>query len=776
MIKNPLISVVMPLYNVEPYVGAAIDSVIQQNIGFSDNIEIILVNDGSSDGTAIVAKNYADKFPDNIVFKSQKNAGVSKARNTGLDLARGQYIHFFDADDVISKNFYKESINFLQSHREVDFVASRIKFFDKSIESHPLNFKFKTDTVIDVSETPENIILHLVSCVFRRYAFDNLKFDSAIRFSEDIKLLSEVLVDKKKYGVVAKTQYNYRKRVSGNSAIDGSHTDKDFYLITPRLVYESIIKDWTASGKTHPYIQNLLLYDLSYRISGAPYKFLSASEERDYAVEIQKILRQINTKCINKSPWYMPTQKQYLQKIKHQRSPEKFCFVDNSFVESIEPKHPLLAVLLNWRFSKAIEQYKKMRRYNLTLLSPKAKLFEYAKPWLVIIEAIVDIPRAVILRSWYHLSKSRKKREIWLVSDRPTAAGDNGEALFRYIVARRPNADVFFALSKRSSDSARLKTVGNVIDYGAWNYLVKFLLADKIISSHADIETTNPFFRNLDHYQDLIRHDFIFLQHGVIANDLSTWLSKKHQNIKLFITSSEAECNSIINNLAYGYGAAEVKITGLARWDQLKNNPKNKLIIAPTFRANLLNRPMKKDGTRDYDPTFKSSDYFKFYNNLIHDPKVNQALERRAMTGEFYVHPNFSQQIGDFSSSKNIKVVNFPYNYKKAVSEGNLLITDYSSLVYDFAYLGKPVIYAQFDKTKFYKSHSFSKGYFYDYKKDGFGPVADSYEATVSEATRYIKAGCKTEPNYKQRSDKFFKFRDNKNCQRIYTDIIVNNR
>ena len=101
-----------------------------------------------------------------------------------------------------------------------------------------------------------------------------------------------------------------------------------------------------------------------------------------------------------------------------------------------------------------------------------------------------------------------------------------------------------------------------------------------------------------------------------------------------------------------------------------------------------------------------------------------------------------------------------------------MVITDYSSAVFDAVYLYKPVIYTQFDKDSFFSGeHLFQKGYF-DYERDGFGEVEYTYEATVNRIIEYMKTGCQMKPVYRERADRFFVYRDRNNCQRVYDKIV----
>ena len=221
-----------------------------------------------------------------------------------------------------------------------------------------------------------------------------------------------------------------------------------------------------------------------------------------------------------------------------------------------------------------------------------------------------------------------------------------------------------------------------------------------MISSQADIEIINPFLRQLIHFTVLCQVDFVFLQHGIIRSDLSSWLNKYNRNIKLFVTSSQAEYNSILNQ-PYYYDRSRVVLTGLPRFDALTSSPEGVLMVAPTYRKYLLASPTNLLGERRYNPAFKSSQYYRFYSRLIQDEQINQTLHRLGMKGEFYLHPAFATQVADFQPGESFEVMTLPYDYSSAFKRSDALVTDYSSLVFDFAYLRKPLLYAQFDKELF---------------------------------------------------------------------------
>lgn len=128
-------SVIMPIYNVELYLTEAIESIINQTIGF-ENIQLILVNDDSPDKSEIICKEYAQKYPNNIVYAKKQNGGVSSARNYGLKYAEGRYIQFLDPDDLVSEGTFENVLNFFDEHKnEIDIVAIPIFLQKEELEN-----------------------------------------------------------------------------------------------------------------------------------------------------------------------------------------------------------------------------------------------------------------------------------------------------------------------------------------------------------------------------------------------------------------------------------------------------------------------------------------------------------------------------------------------------------------------------------------------------------------------------------------------------------------
>ena len=125
VVKAPLVSVVIPCYNQATFIGETVQSVLHSTYA---NIEIVIINDGSTDDTDQVCKDLADQF-DNVFYYSQKNSGPSVARNYGISNAKGIFILPLDADDLISKNYIAEAVRIFETDPEVKVVYCQAEKF-----------------------------------------------------------------------------------------------------------------------------------------------------------------------------------------------------------------------------------------------------------------------------------------------------------------------------------------------------------------------------------------------------------------------------------------------------------------------------------------------------------------------------------------------------------------------------------------------------------------------------------------------------------------------
>ncbi len=249
--------------------------------------------------------------------------------------------------------------------------------------------------------------------------------------------------------------------------------------------------------------------------------------------------------------------------------------------------------------------------------------------------------KAVLSRILYHAMKLLKREQIWIVSDRVMKVGDNGEALYRYLLKNKPRkTKVFFAISKSSEDYERMKKLGNCVNFLSHTHKLLYLLCDVNISSQASVSINNLYLNDQDALRDLLQHQaFVFLQHGIIKDDMSGWLNRYNMNIEGFVTSTNAECKSIVFG-NYNYTEKQVWLTGLPRYDYLYRNEKNIVTIMPTWRRNLM---------KDFDPIreiwqlgddFEEQEFYQFYNQLLNSEKLLNGLEQYRYKLQFLPHLN----------------------------------------------------------------------------------------------------------------------------------------
>ena len=140
MINKTLVSVVIPVYNMEDYLEETVNSVLQSTY---PNIEIILMDDGSSDKSPLIGKKLSEQHP-SIFFYSQTNKGVAAARNHAISLAKGEYIFPLDSDDILANEFLENAVKVLDNNHDVKVVyAKEIFIGDKHGERELPNFSLK---------------------------------------------------------------------------------------------------------------------------------------------------------------------------------------------------------------------------------------------------------------------------------------------------------------------------------------------------------------------------------------------------------------------------------------------------------------------------------------------------------------------------------------------------------------------------------------------------------------------------------------------------------
>ncbi|EFB0821037.1 glycosyltransferase [Campylobacter coli] len=789
-------TIISAVYNVEKYLDDYFNSIINQRLDFKKNIFMVLVDDGSTDNSANIIKKYQKKYPKNIVYIYKENGGQASARNLGLKYMqennyKAPWVTFTDPDDFLDRNYFYEVDKFLSTHQDDDIcmVGCSVIFYHEKQriykDNHPLNFKFKNGEIVyNNFELKNNVHMHAASSVFN-IIYLVQEFDEKLKPNfEDAKFVNEYLLENidLKSAFLPKAKYFYRKREDGTSTLDNSYT-KEYFLTTIDIGTLSLLECFYFNRN----IQNVCLYHIIWQIKdliNSPEKlsFMSENEKQRYLELLDQNFSYIDKNTImefNLAGCWFFHKVGILNCFKIEKPPFQIAYI-----EDYDPYKEQILITYYTGDDKDVESivvdgeevyidYKKIVKYDFL-----DRVFCYQKRlWVHIpknakdkLEMFINDEQSMIGKyDEYFLNiknirqefqKRLPKSNIWLLMDRDYEADDNAEHLYRYIMQNHPEQQIVFALRKESLDWERLEKEGfNLVEFGSLEFERIIKKASKVISSHADGYLTRYI---------TSKQQFIFIQHGVIPNDLSKWLNSK--KIDLFVTSTKAEYKSIANDYnRYKFGKKEVALIGLARHDALlKNNQCNtrQIVIMPTWRANIVGVALGSS-KRGLQSDFTQSEYFKKWNLLLNSNILQKLCEKYDYTVVFNPHRNIIPYLKEFNIPSYIKIASQNESLQKLFCNSSLMITDYSSVAFEMAYLNKPVIYYQFDHEEFFSSHTLQKGYF-DYEKDGFGPVVENEENLLKQLENLLQNDCNPFGIYKDNIDLTFAFKDGKCCERIY--------
>lgn len=362
----------------------------------------------------------------------------------------------------------------------------------------------------------------------------------------------------------------------------------------------------------------------------------------------------------------------------------------------------------------------------------------------------------------------RKKRpHMWLVCEYGQEARDNGYWFFRYVRLEQKEQDIVYAITKNALDEEKVTCLGETVPYGSFTHWIYYLAAEVNISSHKGGKPNAAVCYLLEVY-GILKNKRVFLQHG-ITKDLAELFFYPNTKMRLFICGAKPEYDYVAEN--FGYPEGYVKYTGFARFDRLlqAHKVKKQILLAPTWRRWLYHtssNPYENSRNDIYD-----SDYVKTYCGLLTDLELEHILEENGYELVFFPHRNMTTVFErEIETGKHIHIVNWKTNdLQELLMESACMITDYSSTAMDFAYMGKPLVYYQFDAKRFRSEH-FEEGYFH-YERDGFGPVAKAKEELFDCLRQILKNPDLAAEAYQKKVEAFFPLRDRHNCERIFRAV-----
>lgn len=829
-------SVVSAVYGVEKYINDMMSSLLRQSLDFRKHIQVILVDDGSIDGSADICKEWAERFPENVIYLRKENGGQATARNFGLPHATGDWVCFIDPDDMVDKDFFLNIEKALKQEDDIENLqcvsSNFIVYFEDTLQlrnNHPLNYRYRhgirksvfDDNCDDVQLACHHALLNRNFLTESGVFFDDIK-----PTSEDLHFMARYLLSFHKPQIlfVPTAKYWYRKRADNSSALDTSWQDSRKYKELLEKAYLDLFEKAQANKGCIPrWLQRTVLYSISWHFKRLLNNHRNTADiplelRAEYLQLLGCILSQIDSELILnfELAGVNDTHRMAMLALGDSTAehvsgirPLEYDEKNNSLyiryyyvgdkpdlkvtlgTEQIQPltekvrQHTFLdqvlvrehILWLPWHGSGMMDFYLNGERQERGT-SARSKL-----PTINRLKSKVSNPKGFPLpvKLYRQLSQSgfykQRFTDAWLLMDRDSQADDNAEHLYRYIKEKHLQINAWFVLRKNSHDWQRLETEGfRLLAFGSLAHKMALLNAQHLISSHADRYVTN--YLSHRYYRDFLRYKFTFLQHGITKDNLSGWLNSKP--IRNFITAAYDEYQSLCQGeSSYKFTEREVELTGFPRHDALLEKSssisKSKIIlIMPTWRQALVGEVVGAGNERKKNSFFEESQFYQTWFGLLKSLRLGELAKKYDYQLIFFPHTNLQPYLDDFRN-EHVTVLGHAdiASMQDLFASAAMLITDYSSVAFEIAYLQRPILYYQFDQEQvFGGGHIYQKGYF-DYEDNGFGPVAIDEKSLLDSLEQLLMNNCQPVAPYAQRMQEFFAFRDGRCCERVY-ELIEN--
>ena len=850
------VSMIVPVYNVEEYLEKCLDSLLAQTID-KEQMEILLINDGSTDDSFEICKRYAEQ---NNVFKlfTKENEGLSATRNFGILRAQGKYLMYIDSDDTIAPETVKEVTDFFDRHYdEVDLVTylDQPYKFDQKMQVHYRYRYLKKSGVYSLEEYPYISQTRVNICV--KNMENNFLFDTTPGFRlEDQEYCSKVLKDKLKIGFCDKGEYQY------NRSNDGSIVSNSFFAY---YIFESSMDYFERlfaqfEGTVPKYYQAMYLNDLQWKHNeNKLYPYHYSQEEFEKAMgRIKALLARVDEDVIYNHPQLDNFNKHYWIKMKpnaravvmgdetgvsiyvrgkriyhrinfelimhkvrihhgelrflafvkspiytylpdeahvlveengdsdHRRRLETFesihsyyksetktCnFYAFSYHCNVKDVHSfkffiefdgieyrtvywcMPVAVFNSRISSYVRENIRLHlegnEIQLEELSQEEiEDFEEEQTRLFAKDAVAYDLREESLRY-------RKDHKIWLYYDLYTVEKDNGYYQFQNDIRHQDGIERYYIYDRDLSEIEHLFPEEQrrfLVRFGSLMHKMLYLSAEKVLTAFYGFSTISPFQTETEEakYLDIIKFETIYLQHGVLHANLRLKNHVERCRADKIVISSYFEKENYCEN--YGYEPNDLICTGMARYDHIDRNrkPKNRVLFAPSWRQYLT---IVQSGAKWelLENKIMDSDYYKKFVTFLSDPELYRLLEEHDLHLDFKLHPIIKDAKNLFAV-ENDRIHMAPDTV--AVEDYQLFITDFSSFVFDFVYLKRPVLYFVPDMDQFKSGMNHYRELDLPFEK-AFGHLTLEAKDAIQEVRRIISRRFEPEMIYKERMEHFF--------------------
>lgn len=374
----------------------------------------------------------------------------------------------------------------------------------------------------------------------------------------------------------------------------------------------------------------------------------------------------------------------------------------------------------------------------------------------------------------YPFSKKKfENRRIWLIGGN---AGelfvDNSKAMYEYLRSKK-NVEEYWVLNEKSP--IKDKIPGKTLIKGSVDCYLHFINAEVALFSHSISADIAPYLFVVPYMKKFHNKVMkVFLNHGTVGFKVRKAMNPKTEKIAeelvksydINIADSEYE-KKVKTDSWWNVEKEKTFITGYPRYDKLYNVEidKKEIFFMPTWR----------NWIRPENTNIEETDYFKNIVGLITDDTLNKYLEIKDVKLNIYIHQlmhDYFEKFNDVKLGTNVKILPKDADITKELMKSSLLVTDYSSVSYDYLYINKPIVFFQFDKNEYEQK----VGSYVDLENDLFGEVAYNVKECVNKIVKIANNNYKHDDEIQEKvnklKNKFLTYTDKENCKRVYELII----
>ena len=715
------ISIIVPIYNVQEYLGKCLESLTAQTL---KDIEIICINDGSTDDSLTILQNFAAKDK-RIKVIDKENEGPGLTRNLGIKEAIGEYIGFVDPDDWVKEDMYEKMYaqakqldsdivicDYVRYQEWTDHIIPQ-SFFEKAvkyIKAEPV--KVSGGKNIDREILLDTLLVspcYSVNRIYRRrFLVENDICYSKYKCYEDciFILKSHILSDKISY--VDYDGYIYRLR---QDSLVRSYTSR--YLDFGNVIKE--ITDFLSEQKLLSRMELNLHYMKTMNFS---WNYMSFSS-KDRKKLLQYAKKVLTAKEFSEMKKYLKI-----------RLKDKIKNIFGRYISvSKAPRHKIIKIFgITFKIKRRCGRLGAEQHY-INLVRKNYK--KYPKDTYLLFDCLHDATvEAIDAYSLFEKMREMNIPAYYVVRKQTT--------LYQKLAAENKLENIIVLnFSSRTHPNEFMQKI----------YQVLFRTKCILTSFGENSGNVEMFFRRHPSWQ------YIFIQHGLtFMRDSILYAGYLYpEKFDRFVVCSDREEKLFMK---YGFTPEKIIKVGLQRWDLLQNLPK------PQEKSILLMLTWRHINA----VCFENSLYKKNLLSLLHNAKLMKYLQQNKITLYFAPHHALAGNMHvnfDISNEKNIKVVDSG-KVSQYIRECSCLITDFSSVSFDFMFQNKPVIFYVLDKDDAslpkFEREDLSK---FDYKKYILPDVYFDEDAAVSRLIEYCENNFKIDENTQKIYDSFFYTKEN---------------